>query len=94
MDASGFACTGAALSVSGAQQELAQNTRAQLECTTKLTDVVYALRSMIITALHFCGCRKKNVLYNFWTRVCTMMSMREIILGRPVQYHGAHSIQV
>jgi hypothetical protein len=59
MDASGFPCTGAALSVSLAQQELAQNTRAQLESTTKLTDVVYALTSIIINALHLCGCRKK-----------------------------------
>ncbi len=59
MDASGFPYTGAALRVSGAQQELAQNTRAQLEFTTKLTDVVYALTSITTTALHLCGCMKK-----------------------------------
>jgi len=41
MDASGFPCTGAALSVSGAQQELAQNTRAQVEFTTKLTTLLW-----------------------------------------------------
>jgi hypothetical protein len=59
MDASGFPCTGPALSVSGAKQELAQNTRARLDFATKLTDVVYGLTSMIMTAQHLCGCRKK-----------------------------------
>jgi hypothetical protein len=48
-----------ALSVCGAKQELAQNTRAQLDFTTKLMDVVYGPTSMIITAQHLCGCRKK-----------------------------------
>jgi hypothetical protein len=59
MDASRFPRTGAALSVCGAKRELAQNTTAPLDFTTKLTDVVYALTSMIITAQHLCGCRKK-----------------------------------
>jgi hypothetical protein len=41
------------------QQELAQNTRAQLQFTTKLSHVVYDLTSIFIAALKFCGCRKK-----------------------------------
>jgi hypothetical protein len=51
--------TGAAVSVCSAEQELAQNTRAQLDFTPKLTDVVYDLKSMITTALPLCGCREK-----------------------------------
>jgi len=51
-DASG--CPGALdlqLCISGTQQELAQNTRAKLEFTAKLSLVVYDLTKMIITAL-------------------------------------------
>jgi hypothetical protein len=47
MDACGFPCTVAAVSVCGAKQELGQNRRAQLDFTTKLTDVVYALTYLL-----------------------------------------------
>jgi hypothetical protein len=59
MDASRFPRTGGALSVRGTKHELAQNTTAPLDFTTKLTDGVYGLTSMIITAQHLCGCRKE-----------------------------------
>jgi hypothetical protein len=58
MDASGFPCTGAALSVSGAQQELAQKTRAQLEFTTKLFSQKYR---MLIKDCYFSSVLKPHL---------------------------------
>jgi hypothetical protein len=69
MDASRFPRSGAALSVCGAKHELAQNTTAPLDFTTKLTDVIYALTSTILLDNTCVVVGKNNGLQNFWTRV-------------------------
>ncbi len=56
------------------QQELEQNTRAQLQFTTKLSHIVYDLTSMITAALQLCACRKKYWVIQFLYQAARTLS--------------------